>query len=103
MQTCPKSSRSAIISETVRPIEILRASYALQLLILSAGAHFQPKFQRICPGFFLILKMGIFDDLFRKMTMLMQLCQALILKPNTPPSPNFMCEVFGILMTTTTT
>ena len=25
----------------MRPIEILRASYALQLLILSTGAHFQ--------------------------------------------------------------
>ncbi len=40
-QTCPKLSRNAIISETMCQIEILRAYYALQLLILSTWAHFQ--------------------------------------------------------------
>ena len=40
-ETCPKSSRIANNSETMRQIEILRASYALQLLNLSSRTHFQ--------------------------------------------------------------
>ena len=40
-EMCPKLSRSAIISETMHQIEILKASYALQLSILSTGTHFQ--------------------------------------------------------------
>ena len=38
---CPKSSRSAIISEILHRIEILRALFTLQLLILSTRTHFQ--------------------------------------------------------------
>ena len=41
-QTCPKSSRSAIISETMRRIEILRALYFIQLLILVSGGWNPP-------------------------------------------------------------
>ena len=41
-QTCPKSSRSAIISETMRRIEILRALYVIQLLILVSGGWNPP-------------------------------------------------------------
>ena len=52
-ERCPKLSRSAIISETMRRIEILRALYVIQLLILVSGGwnppddrtHFNP-FQR---------------------------------------------------------
>ena len=40
---CSKSARSAIISETMHGIEILRALFTLQLLILSTGTHFQPR------------------------------------------------------------
>ena len=39
MQTCPKSSKSAIISETMRRIEIRRALYFIQLLILVSGGR----------------------------------------------------------------
>ena len=41
-QTCPKLSRSAIISETMRQIEILRALYFIQLLILVSGGWNPP-------------------------------------------------------------
>ena len=41
-QTCPKSSRSAIISETMRRIEILRALYVIQLLLFVSGGWNPP-------------------------------------------------------------
>ena len=41
VEMCPKSSRIANNSETMRQIENLRSHYLLQLLILSTGAHFQ--------------------------------------------------------------
>ena len=40
-QTCPKTWTIANISETMGRIEILKALYVLQLLILSTGTHFQ--------------------------------------------------------------
>ena len=44
-QTCPKTWTIANNSETMGRIEILRALFTLQLLILSTGTHFQRVFE----------------------------------------------------------